>query len=63
MNNIFPYTQLPTPHFALAKSAIGTDDMVAGGSDMQQSNFIGIGRKQMGHSSLAGGVLEQGLIA
>ena len=38
------------------------DDTVADGSEIQHTRYTGIGRKQMGHSSL-GGVLEQGLVA
>jgi hypothetical protein len=44
--------------FAIAKSKIGTDDIVAGGSETQHINFIGIGRKQMGQSSFDGGSLN-----
>jgi hypothetical protein len=32
--------------------------MVAGGSEIQDKSLAGIGRKQMGHSSLAGGSLN-----
>ena len=34
--------------FAIAKSKIGTEDIVTGGSDIQDIIFNGIGRKQMG---------------
>jgi len=34
------------------------DDLVAGGSKAQHIKFIGIGRKQMGHSSFGGGSLN-----
>jgi len=37
---------------------IGKDIIVAGGSDTQHINFNGIGRKQMGQPSLAGGSLN-----
>jgi hypothetical protein len=42
---------------------IGTEDVVAGESEMQDINLNGIGRKQMGQSSIGGGVLEERLIA
>jgi hypothetical protein len=44
--------------FAIAKSIIGMDSIVAGGSETQDIIFSGIGRKQMGHSSLTGGSLK-----
>ena len=40
------------------KLCIGTDNIVAGGSEIQDINITGIGRKQMGQSSLAGGSLN-----
>ena len=43
---------------AIAKSWIGTDDIVADGSEIHDSNFIGIGRKQIWQSSFAGGSLN-----
>jgi hypothetical protein len=45
--------------FASAKSKIGMDDIVAGGSETQLINLAGMGRKQMGHSSFAGGSLKR----
>jgi hypothetical protein len=41
--------------FTIAKSLIGTDIIVAGGSETEHINLFGIGRKQIGQSSLAGG--------
>jgi hypothetical protein len=40
--------------FAIAKSLIGMDDLVDG-SETQDINFIGIGRKHIGQSSLEEG--------
>jgi hypothetical protein len=37
---------------------MGTDDKVADGSDTHNIIFTGIGKKQMGQSSLAGGSLN-----
>ena len=44
--------------FAFAKSLIGTEDIVAGGREIQHINFDGIGMKQMGQSSFGGGSLN-----
>jgi hypothetical protein len=44
---------------ASAKLLIGTDDIVAGGSEIQHINLNGIGIKQMGQSSFGGGSLNR----
>ena len=44
--------------FEIARSKIGTEDIVAGGSDKQHINFFGMGRKQIGQSSFGGGSLK-----
>jgi hypothetical protein len=46
------------PSFANTKSQIGTDNLVAGGSEAQHIIIFGIGKKQMGQSSFAGGSLK-----
>jgi hypothetical protein len=45
--------------FTIAKSIIGTENIVAGESETQDIIFSGIGRKQIGYSSLAGGSLKR----
>jgi hypothetical protein len=42
---------------------MGTDKIVAGGREIHDKIRTGIGRKQMGQSSLTGGSLKKGLIA
>ena len=50
-------THETTPFFS-DRVVYGTDDIVAGGSDIQVINFVGIGRKQISHSSFGGGSLN-----
>ena len=59
MDNIDPYVLLLTPHLqSQSRELVRTDDTVAGGSEAQDISSTGIGRKQMGQSSLAGGSLN-----
>ena len=51
-------TTFASSSFAFAKSLIGTEDIVAGGREIQDININGIGRKQMEQSSLASGSLN-----
>lgn len=49
----FGFQTIP-PLICNRKVVIGADDIVASGSNIQHINFFGIGRKQIGQSSLAG---------
>ena len=42
----------------MSKATIGTDNIVAGGSEAHDNNLAGIGRKQRGQSSFGGGSLK-----